>query len=134
MFSDSKFRYSLTEGPAPLFGVAYQGDEAKEIRIYQEDGQLFASAKFLEQWGSTSTPVWCEVRNGYFADLYARTFATEDRARVMEHAMMGHNYLFTGEFYAPMREKLKYYLKSIREAFDITGWSEHTTWEQALYE
>ena len=72
--------------------------------------------------------------NGYFVELYSRTFSTEDRAKIMEHAMMNHSYLFTGEFYQPLRNKLAYYAAAIREAFDTEGWPEITAWERPLHE
>ena len=67
----------------------------------------------------------------WFIDSYAATYPTEDRARIMEYAMAEYNsYYFrqgTGLY-----EKLSYYARCIRDAFDTTGWPEVTTWEQYL--
>lgn len=70
--------------------------------------------------------------NKWFIDLYARTFPTEDRARILEYAMSGYDWMFHSEDYAPLREKLAYYSAAIRDAFDTTGWPEVTLWEEPL--
>lgn len=67
----------------------------------------------------------------YFAELYSRTFIREDRATIMEYAMMGYSHTFTE---APGRlAKLEYWNSCIRDAFDTTGWPEVTVWEKILY-
>ena len=71
--------------------------------------------------------------NSYFVDSYARTLPTEDRARVMENAMIGNNYYFDKENYPHLREKLAFYSKCIRECFDTAGWDEITQWEKPLF-
>lgn len=69
--------------------------------------------------------------DGWFVDDYSCTFPTEDRARVMEYAMYGWDYVFEN---APLRAKLDYYCRCIRDCFDTTGWPEVTAWEKPLYE
>lgn len=69
--------------------------------------------------------------DSYFIDIYARTFPTEDRARVLEYAMSGWTWRFEEESSA-LRAKLQYYADCIRDAFDTTGWPEVTKWEEAL--
>ena len=65
----------------------------------------------------------------YFVDVYARTFPTEDRARILEYAMASPDYL---AMYDGMLGKLRYYSACIRDAFDTTGWPEYTQWEIPL--
>lgn len=66
----------------------------------------------------------------WFIDLYSRTYADEDQARILEHAMMGEDWRFTS---SPGRlAKLELLCKSIRDCFDTTGWPEMTVWEMTL--
>ena len=65
--------------------------------------------------------------DGWFIDAYARISATEDRARIFEHAASGWEGTFRD---APgLQAKLDYYCRSIRDAFDTTGWPEELPWE-----
>ncbi|MBP3313301.1 MAG: hypothetical protein J6K84_01425 [Oscillospiraceae bacterium] len=67
--------------------------------------------------------------DAYFIDLYSRTYAKEDRARMLEHAMVGNSWIFS----TPQRKaKLQYLCDCIRDCFDTTGWPEETFWEKAL--
>lgn len=71
---------------------------------------------------------------GYFIDLYSKSFPNEDRARIMEYAMMEPE-LQTGCFESePLRRKLSYICEQIRAGFDTTGWPEKTIWEQSIYQ
>lgn len=71
---------------------------------------------------------------GYFLDLYSKSFPNEDRARIMEYAMMEPE-LQTGYFESePLRRKLAYICEQIRAGFDTTGWPEKTIWEQSIYQ
>lgn len=71
---------------------------------------------------------------GYFVDLYSKSFPNEDRARIMEYAMMEPE-LQTGCFESePLRRKLSYICEQIRAGFDTTGWPEKTIWEQSIYQ
>ncbi len=65
----------------------------------------------------------------YFTDSYARTFPTEDRARLMEYAMTS-GYLLAGN--TGLLGKLSYYSRCIRDCFDCEGWPGITLWEQVL--
>lgn len=65
----------------------------------------------------------------YFIDIYSKSFPTEDRARVMEYAMMEEE-TDTGYFdYEAIRNKLVYISGQIRTGFDTTGWPAVTDWE-----
>ncbi len=67
--------------------------------------------------------------DAYFIDLYSRTYAKEDRARMLEHAMVGNSWMFS----TPQRKaKLQYLCDCIRDCFDTTDWPEKTFWEKAL--
>jgi len=68
--------------------------------------------------------------DSWFVDLYSRTFAKEDRARILEYATVGMPQVFAR---APgCREKLEYLCACIRDTFDTAGWSELTAWELTL--
>lgn len=69
----------------------------------------------------------------YFVDTYAKSFPNEDRARIMEYAMLNktdirrHNIDGKG-----IQKKLMYICELLRESFDTNGWPEKTVWENAL--
>ena len=71
------------------------------------------------------------LRDGWFVDGYSTIRPTEDRARVMEYAMVPYGrWMFED---APgLQQKLDYYCRCIRDAFDTTGWPETVLWEQYL--
>ncbi|MCM1180272.1 MAG: hypothetical protein NC347_08465 [Clostridium sp.] len=74
-----------------------------------------------------------EGENAYFIDVYAKSYPNEDRARIMEYAMMDdtdprkRNVRYDG-----IREKLRYISEQIRKGFDTNGWQEVTVWEEVL--
>lgn len=60
----------------------------------------------------------------YFVDDYSKTFAKEDRARIMEY-VMGDDGLSQAVLTSPaIRQKLQLMDQGIRAAFDTTGWDE----------
>lgn len=67
----------------------------------------------------------------YFIDSYAASYPTEDRARIWEYAMTGSAYMFQTE---PLRGKLDYYNRCIRDCFNTDGWPEVLPSEQVLLE
>lgn len=67
-----------------------------------------------------------------FIDGYSTIKPTEDRARVMEYAMSDFG-IWSFDGAEVLLEKLDYYCRCIRDAFDTTGWPETTLWEQYLY-
>lgn len=67
-----------------------------------------------------------------FIDSYSTIKPTEDRARVMEYAMTEFGGFFEED--TVLLEKLRYYCRCIRDAFDTTGWPETVLWEQYLDE
>lgn len=66
----------------------------------------------------------------WFAELYSRTYAREDRATIFEHAMVRADWIFSGS--SERWAKLEYLCRIIRDCFDSAGWPEQTVWEQTL--
>lgn len=66
---------------------------------------------------------------GYFIDIYSKSFPNEDRARIIENAMSGNTYVFENE---GLYRKLSYICQALREVFDSSTWEETTCWEAAL--
>ena len=100
--------------------------------LYSESGWLACSPEGFEyayDYFRLPEELFDDGNEDYFVDLYARTFPTEDRARIMENAMAMPNYIAE---HAGMLGKLRYYSECIRDAFDTTGWPEYTAWEIAL--
>lgn len=102
---------------------------------YSEEGWAALNPpEFIYIWDAYQVPD--SYRNdgfdSYFIDLYSRTFPAEDRARVLEYAMSGQDWMFEQTTRGPLRQKLHYYSTCIREAFDTTGWPEVTRWEEPL--
>ena len=65
----------------------------------------------------------------WFIDPYATISPTEDRARVMEYAMAEYGYWNFAESRG-LQQKLDYYCRCIRDAFDTALWPETVLWEQ----
>ncbi len=120
----------------------YHHEISHVIDTYLEwDSWLREDALFSEEAWYTLNPGWF---SGYsysyaqehaledfdsFIDTYATVSPTEDRARVMEYAMMDYD-SFSGT--DVLYQKLWYYSACIRDAFDTTGWPEILLWEQYL--
>ena len=66
-----------------------------------------------------------------FVGTYSTINPTEDRAMVLEDAMMDYG-IYTFENAEILLSKLDYYCRCIRDAFDTSGWPENTLWEQYL--
>lgn len=69
------------------------------------------------------------TEEGYFIDIYSKSFPNEDRARIVENAMSGNTYFFESE---GLYRKLSYICQALREVFDSSTWGETTCWEAAL--
>lgn len=99
--------------------------------LFSEDRWLeLQPAGFGYSYSYTEVPYDAEDYRYAFADDYAMTYPTEDRARIMEYAMIGWHWVFMDS--DVLTEKLNYYCQCIRDSFDDTGWPEVTVWEQAL--
>ena len=105
----------------------------REGAIYSEDAWMKLNPEGFEYADSTFVlpdELYNEEYDLWFIDMYSRTFAREDRARIMEYAMLGDFNMFIS---APYRQaKLEYLNQCIRDAFDTTGWPEVTVWEETL--
>ena len=103
----------------------------REGALYSESGWYDLNPGWFD--GYTYDYSWeRDVRDyGAFIDGYATIKPTEDRARVLEYAMVnwGEHYFEPGTVLA---KKLDYYCRCIRDAFDTEGWPAVTTWEQYL--
>ena len=100
---------------------------------YSEEKWMSLNPEGFEYaWDSSELPeeIFNEEYDVWFVELYSRTFPREDRATIMEYAMVGAEWMFVA---APQRQaKLEYLSECIRDAFDTTGWPEKTVWEDAL--
>lgn len=69
----------------------------------------------------------------WFCDAYSKTFAMEDRARLME-SLLEKNEIADKLFSSPhIRTKLRFYFYILRQAFENAGWPEETVWEAELH-
>lgn len=100
---------------------------------YSENGWMALNPEGFEysyDYQSEFEPI-PEDCEDYFLDSYSTIKPTEDRAQIMEQAMMEYSgWMF--EEYPRLYDKLEYYCRCIRESFDTTGWPETTLWEQHL--
>lgn len=113
-------------------------DSCLEWDSYQREDALYSE----ENWMSLN-PYWFDGYTydysamgyvedyAYFVDEYSTISPTEDRARIMEYAMADYG---RGMFlYADgLIDKLDYYSRCIRDAFDTDTWPETVLWEQYL--
>ena len=74
--------------------------------------------------------------SGYFIDSYGMTFATEDRSEIFGTAIDDYingiydDARFTDD--SPIRNKLDYYSRCIRDGFDTKDWPDTMAWETVL--
>ncbi len=105
----------------------------REDALYSEEAwSEFNPAGFVYPETRLNLPddIYNDGYESYFIDIYSRTFATEDRARIMEYAMVEADWAFSGS--QGRYEKLEFLCDCIRDAFDTEGWPEQTLWEQTL--
>lgn len=67
----------------------------------------------------------------YFIDDYSKTYAKEDRARIMEYVMDSDEEARSILSHPVLRQKLEIMDEGIRRAFDTTGW-EDVSWQKFL--
>ena len=105
---------------------------------WEREDAIFAEA----DWEALNPPWFIGYTNDYslqaeqigygaFVDSYSTISPTEDRARVMEYAMSDYG-VWTFDDAPILQQKLEYYCKCIRDAFDTTGWPLVARWEQYL--
>jgi len=74
--------------------------------------------------------IYLQPQSRYFVDTYSMSFPREDRARIMEYAMLpGNEALFQSD---AMQRKLKALCDGIREAYGLRESPETFLWEQYL--
>ena len=101
--------------------------------LFSEEGWMALQPdgfRFIESYVETPEYVADYLDTGYFIKEYGMTFPTEDRAVLMETAMM-----LEGRYFEPgsgLRAKLEYYAECIRDCFDTEGWPQVLPWEQVL--
>ncbi|MBR4955431.1 MAG: hypothetical protein IKY46_05915 [Clostridia bacterium] len=115
---DAKLEYDASLRPEALFS------EEKWMEL-QPEGFVYP-----ETYGVLPQYVWQYVNSGYFIDDYSCRSPGEDRARMMENAMLGNTVEF--EHRQGLTAKLEYYCQCIRDAFDTQNWPQTTQWEQIL--
>ena len=93
-----------------------------------ENGESYETAG-----SSANTALGREAADAvYFIDPYSKTYAMEDRARLMENLLSGSSpyaYCFQG---AHVQEKLRYYFRFLRKTLGDETWPARTSWEEAL--
>lgn len=112
-------------------------------RCLEWDANLREDALYSEDEWASMNPGWFEGYTldysqeryledyGWFIDGYSTISPTEDRARVMEYAMVDYG-KWTYEDAKGLQKKLDYYCRCIRDCFDTTGWPDRVIWEQYL--
>ena len=102
----------------------------REDAIYSEEAWQKLNPKgftYAESYHDIPMELYSDKYDNYFIDIYARTFAKEDRARIMEYAMMERDEVFSAN--PNIKIKLEYWSACIRDAFDTTGWPKKMKWE-----
>ncbi len=110
---------------------AYLRDDA----LWSEEGWAAlnpAGFAYADSYNDLPANFYTDGFDGWFTEFYSRTYPREDRATVMEYAMMGEEWMFSGM--AGRQEKLEYLCACIRDCFDVSGWPTTTVWEQTLAE
>ncbi len=108
-------------------------DQNKKVKYSEEAWAKLNPSGFDYSYSYTDVPssYYYDGYDDYFIDIYSRTFPTEDRARVLEYAMIGAEFCF--DTYPALLDKLSFYCECIRDGFDTTGWPEVTKWEEMLF-
>lgn len=144
-FAQSSWNYSIIVADIEETSEqTYYHEFSHLIDVYLEwDAQNRSDALYSEDAWAGLNPGWF---GGYsedyskehdlwdgesFLDGYSTIRSTEDRARVLEHAMADYDdYNFRKG--TVLYKKLDYYCRCIRNAFDTTDWAEAPLWERFL--
>lgn len=114
------------------FKLRFDANVRKDA-VYSEEAWMALNPKgftYVEDKFHLPESIYNDGYEEYFIDLYSRTDAKEDRARIMEYAMADEEWAFSnadGRY-----EKLEYLSECIRDAFDTKGWPAKTVWEKTL--
>ncbi len=96
-----------------------------------ENGEEYSSLEDYEYTSYYDNAYNDDYKDTYFVDVYAKTWPTEDRSRLMEY-LIGMDYddnMFHSEH---MRDKLEYLSDCIRNDLGTSSWPEETSWEKKL--
>lgn len=107
--------------------------QIREDALYSEEGWMALQPEGFEYAGSyTNVPISVQkfYDSGYFVREYSCVSASEDRAMLLEKAMLGDQATFDANPH--LMPKLEYYCKCIRDSFNTEGWPETTRWERLL--
>ncbi len=87
-------------------------------------------AGFIYDANQQNTDVYLQGQTQAFVDRYSMTYPKEDRARILEYAMLsGKEELFRSEY---MQRKLNTLCMAVRDAYDLKRFPEILPWEQYL--
>ena len=132
--------------------IAFTQGPLSEQTLYHElfhlmEIHIFSESKALDQWNSLNpagfsydydyaantvrdSGVYLFEEHRAFVDTYAMSFPREDRARILEHAMLpGQEALFRP---TAMQRKLRTLCQGIRDSYALKGHPETFLWEQYL--
>ena len=142
--------YWISEEPYIALTVGSLTESSLYHQLYHAiESRIFAKSQALYEWNGLNPETFsydysytCRENRGEddyltgegraFIDSYAMTFPNEDRARVLEYAMIaGNEAYFTPEI---MQQKLRTLCLGIREAFGLSESGETYLWEQYLAE
>lgn len=134
--------------------IALRVSNELERYIYHEvfhviDNRVFAKCSAYDNWENLNPKgfqydynytsyvdrdgsAYLEKETRAFIDSYSMTYPTEDRARIMEYAMLEGS----GDYFVSsiMQEKLARICQGIRKAYNLTKSTEQFPWEQYLKE
>lgn len=105
----------------------------REDALFSEDAWAALNPEgfaYTEDRLNLPEDIYTDGYDDAFIDVYSRTSALEDRGRIMEYAMIGADWAFSGA--GERQAKLEYLCRCIRDAFDTAGWPDRTPWEATL--
>lgn len=124
----SEAEWNRLNPPSFSYHNAYLDDKGTDLRISGSE--------------EYTAPAEEEIDRIWFCDAYSKTFAMEDRARLMEklleNAAPASNQDHTDKpdriFSSPhVQTKLRFYFYTLRQAFENSRWPEETVWEAELH-
>ena len=103
----------------------------RENALFSEEAWAAMNPSWFAGYTNDYSWEWEPEDDTSFVDSYSTISSTEDRARVLEYAMMDYGE-YTFEDADILMNKLDYYCRCIRDAFDTTHWPDQVIWEQYL--
>lgn len=131
-----------------VIAVGTDGEQALYHQLFHlMETHIFSESNAFDRWDSLNpagfqydydyaanavrnSGVYLFQENRAFVDTFSMSYPREDRAQLMEYAMLpGQESLFRSQ---RMQEKLKQLCSGIREAYGLEDWAEDFLWEQYL--